>query len=167
MGRNKNELRSAAGLILKLRIVCSRTIWRLVFYLLILVPLHFWLLPPHFILLWRQHCLRPSAKGAFRGPCLPKWELCPPKRGLCLKERSRLGAIGVQFEAWGPPKILIITLEFVSKNRFFSQILRSRIFFFFMVVSHEFEGTKFFVPPKKKYLCLPSHATLAPDIQNF
>ena len=39
----------------------------------------------------RNHCLRPS-----------KRVLWSPKQRLCLKECNRLGATGVQFEAWDP-----------------------------------------------------------------
>ena len=62
------------------------------------------------------------------------------------------------------PNILIITPECVSNNRSFADSAVKNFVFVFMVVTHEFEGTKFLVP-QKNYLCLPSHATLAPDIQ--
>ena len=119
---------------------------------------------PSLHLLWRRHCLRPGAKGGIPGSCLPKWNLCPPKRGLCPKESNRLDATGVQFEAWDPqntdhpPRIR-------EQEPFFRRFCGEDLFFVFLVFTHEFQGTKFLCPPKKNYLCLPSHATLAPDIQ--
>ena len=49
--------------------------------------------------------------GGIPEPCAPKWllvtpkrKLCPFKRGLCPKEINRLGATGVQIEAWDSQK---------------------------------------------------------------
>ena len=64
------------------------------------------------------HCLRPS----------PKREFCPSERGLCPKESIRLGATGVQFEAWDSqntgyyPRIRVQELffrRFCFKDSFF------------------------------------------------
>ena len=48
MGRRRNELRNAASLILKLRIIVAAQNLKISFYMQILVPLHFWLVPPYF-----------------------------------------------------------------------------------------------------------------------
>ena len=49
MSRRRNELRNAAGLILKLRIIEAVQDLKISLYKQILVPSYFWLLPPHFV----------------------------------------------------------------------------------------------------------------------
>ena len=49
MGRRQNELRNAAGLILKLPTLVAVQDPKISFYKQILVPSHFWLVPPHFV----------------------------------------------------------------------------------------------------------------------
>ena len=49
MGRRRNELKNAAGLILKLRIIVAVQDLKFSFYMQILVSPHFWLVPPHFV----------------------------------------------------------------------------------------------------------------------
>ena len=131
--------------------------------MLILVPLHFWLVPPHFICSGEGTASGPEPMGAFRGRASPNEnsaplnEDCAPKKvtgSVLLECSSRLET----------PKILIITPEFVSKKSSFADSAVNTFFFVFLVFTHEFEGTEFLCPPKN-YLCLPSHATLAPDIQ--
>ena len=120
--------------------------------------------PLHFICSGDSTASGPTPRGAFQGRaspnenCAPLSEDCAPKKvtgSVPLECSSRLETT----------KILIITPEFVSKNRSFADSAE-RNFFVLMVVTHEFEGTKFLCPPKK-YLCLPSHATLVPDIQSL
>ena len=48
MGRRQNELKNTAGLVLKLRIILAIQALKISFYKQILVPAHFWLVPPHF-----------------------------------------------------------------------------------------------------------------------
>ena len=48
-GCRRNELRNAAGLILKLRKIVAVHDLKISFYMQILVPPHFWLVPPHFV----------------------------------------------------------------------------------------------------------------------
>ena len=58
MGRRRNELRKAAGLILKLRIIVVVQDMQMRFFMQILVPPQFWLVPSlHF--LWRRHWFDP------------------------------------------------------------------------------------------------------------
>ena len=130
------------------------------FYMLIFVPLHFWLVPPHFICSGDSTASGPAPRGAFWGHaspnenCAPLSEDCAPKKvtGLVpLECSSRLET----------PKILIITPEFVSKNRSFADSAVKN----FYGRHSRIRGNKVFVPPQKKYLCLPSHAAPAPDIQ--
>ena len=49
MDRRRNKLRSAASLILKWRIIVPVQDQKISFYKKILVPTHFWLVPPHFV----------------------------------------------------------------------------------------------------------------------
>ena len=53
MGRRRNELRNAAGLVLKLRIFVAVQYLIISFYTqkvqFILVPPRFWVVPPHFV----------------------------------------------------------------------------------------------------------------------
>ena len=117
--------------------------------MLILVPLHFWLVPPHFICSGDSTDSGPAPRGVFRGraspneTCAPLSEDCAPKKvtgSLPLVCSSRLET----------PKILIITPEFVSKNRSFANSAVKN--FFFMAVTHKFEGTKLLCPPKKLFM---------------
>ena len=48
MGHRQNELRNAASLILKLRIIVAVQDLKISFHMQILVPPYFWLVPPHF-----------------------------------------------------------------------------------------------------------------------
>ena len=131
--------------------------------MLIFVPLHFWLVPPYFICSGDSTASGPAPRGAFRGRaspnenCAPLSEDCAPKKvtGLVpLECSSRLET----------PKILIITPEFVSKNRSFADSAVKK-FFLFLWSSLTNAREQSFCAPQKNYLCLPSHATLAPDIQ--
>ena len=49
MGHTQNELRNVAGLILKLRISIAVQDMKISFYMQVLVPPYFWLVPPHFV----------------------------------------------------------------------------------------------------------------------
>ena len=131
--------------------------------MLILVPLHFWLVPPHFICSGDGTASGPAPRGAFRGRaspnknCAPLSEDCAPKRvtgSVPLKCSPRLEI----------PKILIITPEFVSKNRSFADSAVKTFFFVFWSSLTNSREQSFCAPPKN-YLCLSNHATLAPDIQ--
>ena len=124
--------------------------------MLIFVPLHFWLVPPHFICSGDSSASGPAPRGAFRGRASPN-ENCAPLSDDCAPKKVT-GSVPLEC-SWRleTPKILIITPEFVSKNRSFADsAVKSFFFFVFMDVTHEFEGTKFLCPPKN---------TLAPDIQ--
>ena len=131
--------------------------------MLILVPLHFWLVPLHFICSGDGTASGPAPRGAFRGRaspnenCAPLSEDCAPKKvtGSVPQEcSSRLET----------PKILIITPELVNKNRSFADSA-VKTFFLFLWSSLTNSREQSFCAPQKNYLCLPSHATLAPDIQ--
>ena len=109
------------------------------------MPLHFWLVPPHFICSGDSIASGPAPRGAFRGRaspndnCAPQGEDCAPKKvtGLVpLECNSRLET----------PKILIITPEFVSKNRSFADSA-VKIFFRFYGRHSRIRGNKVFVPP--------------------
>ena len=49
MGHRQNELRNAAGLVLKLHVVVAVQDLKISFYMQILVPLYFWLVPPRIV----------------------------------------------------------------------------------------------------------------------
>ena len=49
MGQRQNERRNADGLILKLRIIAAVQDLKISFYMHILVPFYFWLVPSHFV----------------------------------------------------------------------------------------------------------------------
>ena len=114
--------------------------------MLILVPLHFWLVPPHFICSGDSTASGPAPREAFRGRaspnenCAPLCEDCAPKKvtgSVPLECSSRLET----------PKILIITPEFVSKNRSFADSAVKN--FCFYGRHSRIQGIKVFVPPKK------------------
>ena len=116
--------------------------------MLILVPLHFWLVPPHFICSGNGTASGPAPRGAFRGrvspneSCAPLSEDCAPKKvtgSVPLECSSRLET----------PKILIITPEFVSKNRSFADSTVKTFLFGFFGLHSRIRGNKVFVPPKK------------------
>ena len=114
--------------------------------LLILVPLHFWLVPPHFICSGDSTASGPAPRKAFRGcaspneNCAPLCEDCAPKKvtgSVPLECSSRLET----------PKILIFTPEFVSKNCSFAGSAVKN--FCFYGRHSRIQGIKVFVPPKK------------------
>ena len=116
--------------------------------MLILVPLHFWLVPPYFICSGNGTASGPAPRGAFRGraspneKCAPLSEDCAPKKvtgSVPLKYSSRLET----------PKMLIITPEFLSKNRSFKNSAVKTFFFVFFGLHSRIRGNKVFVPPKK------------------
>ena len=132
--------------------------------MLIFVPLHCWLVSPHFICSGDSTASGPAPRGAFRGRaspnenCAPLTEDCDPKKvtgSVPLECSSRLET----------PKILIITPEFVSKNRSFADSAVKIFLFLFLWSSLTNSRKQSFCSPKKNYLCLASHATLPPDIQ--
>ena len=116
--------------------------------MLILVPLHFWLVPPHFICSGDSTASGPAPRRPFRGRASPN-ENCAPLREDCAQKKVT-GSVPLECSSrFETPKILIITPEFMSKNRSFADSAVKIFFFAFMVVTHEFEGTKFLCPPKK------------------
>ena len=132
--------------------------------MLIFVPLYFWLVPPRFICSCDSTASGPEPREAFRGRaslnenCAPLSEDCAPKKvtgSVPLECSSRLET----------PKILIITPEFVSKNRSFADSAVKNFVFLFLWSSLTNLREQSFCAPQKNYLCLPSHAPLAPDIQ--
>ena len=131
--------------------------------MLILLPLHFWLVPPHFICSGDGTASGPAPRGAFRGRAFPN-ENCAPLSEDCASKKVT-GSVPLECSSGlETPKILIITPEFVSKNRSFADSA-VKTFFCFYCRHSRIRGNKVFVPPKKNYSCLPSHTTLAPDIQ--
>ena len=68
----------------------------------------------------------PAPRGGIPGPCPPKsllvppkWELCPPPPSEDCAPKKLTGLVLLECN-WRPEaKILVITLEFVSKNCFF------------------------------------------------
>ena len=80
--------------------------------------------------IFEQFSVRPGDTRAFQGRAPQITACAPPKRGLHPKERNRLGATGVQFGVRDPLKILVITPEFVGKNRFFADIAIKTLFLF-------------------------------------
>ena len=131
--------------------------------MLILVPLHFWLVPPHFICSNNGTASGPAPRGAFRSRAFPN-KNCAPLSEDCVPKKVT-GPVPMECSSrLETPKILILTPEFVSKNRSFADSA-VKIFFLFACLHLRIRGNEVFVPPKKNDLCLPSHATLAPDIQ--
>ena len=131
MGRRRYELRSAAGLILKLRIVADLQPYdmKISFYMLILVPLHFWLVLPHFICFGNGTASGSATRGAFRGCASPNENCAPLSEDCALKKVT--GSVPLECSSrLETPKILIITPEFVSKNRSFADSA-VKIFFCF------------------------------------
>ena len=122
--------------------------------MLILVPLHFWLLPFHFICSGYGIASGPAPRGAFRGcasptkNCAPLSEDCAPKKvtgSVPLECSSRLET----------PKILIITPEFVSKNRSFADSAVKIFSCCFFGLHSRIRGNKVFVPPQKNIYASP------------
>ena len=115
--------------------------------MLIFVPLHFWLVPPHFACSGDSTASGPAPRGAFRGRASPN-ENCAPLSDDCASKKA-IGSVPLECSSrLETPKVLIITPEFVSKNRCFADSAVKNFLFVFMVVTHAFEG-KVFVPPKK------------------
>ena len=121
--------------------------------MLTLVPLHFWLLPPHFICSGNGTASGPVPRGAFRGRAAPNEncarlsEDCTPKKvtgSVPLECSSRLET----------PKILIILPEFMSKNCSFADSV-VKTFFCFYGRHSRIRGNKLFVPPKKLIYASP------------
>ena len=81
----------------------------------------------------------------------PPNEYCASQTRIVPKESNRLGATGVQFEAWDPQNYWSSPPEFMRKNRSFAD---SAMETFFLASTLEFEGTKFLCNPKK-CLCPP------------
>ena len=112
--------------------------------MLILVPLHFWLMPPHFICSGDGTASGPAPRGAFQGRASPNEncallsEDCAPKKVTALIPLE----CSLRLET---PKILIITPEFVSKNRSFADSA-VKTFFVCLIFTHEFEGQSFCAP---------------------
>ena len=132
--------------------------------MLILVPLHFWLAPPHFICSGDSTASGLAPRGAFRG-CASLNQNCSPLSEDCVSKKEA-GSVPLECSSrLETPKILIITPEFMSENCSFADSAVKNFCFCFYGRHSRIRGNKVFVPPKKKYLCLPSHATLAPDIQ--
>ena len=133
------------------------------FYMLILVPLHFWLVPPHFICSGNGTTSCPAPRGAFRSRAFPN-KNCAPLSGDCVPKKVT-GPVPMECSSrLETPKILIITPEFVSKNRSFADS-SMKTFFFVCWSSLTNSRERSFCASQKNDLCLPSHATLAPDIQ--
>ena len=119
--------------------------------------------------------------GAFRGRapsnhCLypPKRELCPPSEDCTPKKETSLMPLGCSSRP-ETIKILVITPEFVGKNRLFADFAVKT--FLFSPLSVKFStcfamktfvfwsslSTKFLCPPKLLY-APSSHASLAPGL---
>ena len=131
--------------------------------MLILVPLHFWLVPPHFICSGDSTASGPAPRGAFRG-CASLNENCPPLSKDCVSKKIT-GLVPLECSSrLEIPKILIITPEFMSKNHFFADSAVKN-FFLFLWSSLTNSREQSFCAPQKNYLCLPSHTTLTPDFQ--
>ena len=133
--------------------------------MLIFVPLHFWLVPPHFICSGDSSASGPTPRGPIRGRASPN-EICAPLSEDCAPKKVT-GSVLLDFSLrLETPKILIITPEFVSKNRSFADSAVKNFFLFLFLWSSLTNSRKeSFCARQKNYLCLPSHATLAPDIQ--
>ena len=115
--------------------------------MLILVPLHFWLVPPHFICSGDGTASSPAPRGAFRGRASPN-ENCAPLSEDCAPKKVR-GSVPLECSSrLETTKILIIIPEFESKNRSFADSAVKTFFCFFGLPSR-IRGNKVFVPPKK------------------
>ena len=116
--------------------------------------------------------------GGIPGPCplnhcscYPKRKLCPPKRGLCPKESNRLGATGVQFEAWESQNTgchsrireqKLLFCKFYNKDRLFLwphprihenlRILWHQDLFFVLVFTSEFVEIRTFFAMKTRFV---------------
>ena len=105
----------------------------------------------------------PAPRGAFWGCASPN-ESCAPLSEDCAPKKVT-GSVPLECSPrLETPKILIITPEFVSKNRSFAYSAVKTFFFVFWSSLTNSRKQNFYAP-QKNYLCLPSHATLAPDIQ--
>ena len=58
MGHRQNEIRNAAGLILKIRIIVAVQNMKISFHMKILVPPPILASAPSLCLLWQRHCLQ-------------------------------------------------------------------------------------------------------------
>ena len=121
--------------------------------MLILVPLHFWLVPPHFICSGDSTASGPAPRGAFRG-CASQNENCPPLSKDCVSKKVT-GLVPLECSSrLEIPKILIITPEFMSKNHFFADSAVKNFFCFYGRHSR-IRGNKVFVPPQKIIYAFP------------
>ena len=121
------------------------------FYMLIFVPLHFWLVPPHFACSGDSTASGPAPRGAFWGRASPN-ENCAPLSDDCASKKVT-GSVPLECSSrLETPKVLIITPEFVSKNCCFADSAVKNFLFVFMVVTHAFEEKKFLCPPKKLFM---------------
>ena len=132
--------------------------------MLILVPLHFWLVPPHFICSGDSTASGQAPRGAFRGRASLNENCAPLSEEDCVSKKEAGSVLLECISRLETPKILIITPEFVSKNRSFADSAFKN-FFLFLWSSLTNSREQSFCAPQKNYLCLPSHATLEPDIQ--
>ena len=132
--------------------------------MLILVPLHFWLVPPHFICSGDSSASGQVPRGAFRGRASLN-ENCAPLSEDCVSKKEA-GSVPLECSSrLETPKILIIFPEFVSKNRSFADSAVKNFYVLFLWSSLTNSREQSFCALQKNYLCLPSHATLVPDIQ--
>ena len=98
--------------------------------MLILVPLHFWLVAPHFICSGDGTASGPAPRGAFRGRASPNENRAPLSEDCAPKKVT--GSVPLECSSrLETPKILIITPEFVSKNRSFADSAVKTFFLFF------------------------------------
>ena len=117
------------------------------FYMLILVPPALLAGAPSLHLLWRWHCLRPGAKGSFRGRaspnenCAPLSENCAPKKvtgSVPLECSSRL-------DTDHHPRIRV-------QEPFFRRFCGEDLFLFFWSSLTNSREQSFCAPPKKLFM---------------
>ena len=118
------------------------------FYMLILVLLLFWLVPPHFICSGDGIVSGPAPRGAFWSRafpsenCAPSSEECAPKK---LTDSVPLEC-SLRLET---PKILIISPKIREQKAFFRRFCGEDLFFCFFGLHSRIWGNKVFVSPKK------------------
>ena len=121
--------------------------------MLILVPFHFWLVSPHFICSNNSTASGPAPRGAFRSHAFPN-KNCAPLSEDCVPKKVT-GPVPMECSSrLETPKILIITPEFVSKNRSFADSAM-KTFFLFACLHLRIRGNEVFVPPKKMIYASP------------
>ena len=118
--------------------------------MLILVPLHFWLVPPHFIYSSNGTASGPAPRGAFRGRASPN-ENCAPLSEDCAPKKVT-GSVPLWSAVRGlRPQNTDHHPRIREQEPFFRRFCGEDLFFVFLVVTHKFEEKSFCSPQKIIY----------------